>query len=237
MATTKLSRIGVIALGVASAMSAAACNKEGGGKSPAAAWVDSPTPGSKAENKIQFSQLGVSFEIPDTLYVFKNCGEASHSPEGSQKWVPVITCRSGAADIDPADALEEDGSWEDDTYDEFDESQAEPIDLTFYVTHKSRPLDERAVTWFESQYKQAGLDVSEISYQGDYNKKKGIYAKLHVMDDDTGAPKREIVQFMFPENGVVFIAKMEYPYGESRSVDQDWQYILWNFDLNVAAGG
>lgn len=234
MATTKLSRIGAIAVGIASAMSLTACEKNGGGSSPAQAWVDAPSSGSKAENTIQFSQLGVSFEIPDTLYVFKNCGEASHSPEGSQKWVPVITCRSGAPEVDPS---EEDGSWEDDSYDEFDENQAEPIDLTFYVTHKSRPLDERAVTWFESQYTQAGLDVNEISYQGDYQKKKGIYAKLHVMDDDTGAPKREIVQFMFPENGVIFIAKMEYPYGESRSVDQDWQYILWNFDFTAPSGG
>jgi hypothetical protein len=23
---------------------------------------------------------------------------------------------------------------------------------------------------------------------------------------------------------------MEYPFGDTRSVDKDWQYILWNFN-------
>jgi hypothetical protein len=33
----------------------------------------------------------------------------------------------------------------------------------------------------------------------------------------------------------VFIAKMEYPFGETRSVDADWQAILWYFDFVAAA--
>mgnify|MGYP006921739875 CR=1 FL=1 len=40
---------------------------------------------------------------------------------------------------------------------------------------------------------------------------------------DGGEPTREIVQFMFPREDVVFIARMEYPFGETRSVDADWQ--------------
>ena len=127
---------------------------------------------------------------------------------------------------------EEDDFFEsDDSYDEYDDSSAEEIDLTFFVTHKTRPMDERTVTWFENQYKQQGLDVEEISYQHDYNKKEGIYFKLHIMDRETNTPTREIIQFMFPKGDVIFIARMEYPFGESRSVDTDWNKLLWGFDL------
>ncbi len=185
-------------------------------------WINSPTSGTKTDAGIAFAQLGVDFEFPETLYVFKNCGEASHSPNENQ-WVGVISCSSeGSVSEDDEDPFAED---------EYAEDGAEPIDLTFYVAKKGRPLDERAVTWFESQYVQAGLDVDEISYQGDLQKKSGIYAKLHVMDDSTGTPTREIIQFMFPKDDVVFIAKMEYPFGETRSVDADWKYLLWNFNL------
>ena len=110
------------------------------------------------------------------------------------------------------------------------------IDLTVFVTHRTRPLDERAIAWFENMYKQNGFAVDEISFQHDYQKKSGIYTKLHIIDPNTGTPTREIVQFMFPREDVVFIARMEYPFGETRSVEQDWKYILWNFDLVAGTG-
>lgn len=204
-------------------------NNGGGGTSEAAAWVDSPSSGATAGAKISFSQLGVEFDIPDTLYVFRNCGEASHSPDSTTKWIPVVTCRSGSeGDFEFGDADDEEDPFAEEEYE--DESGAEAIDLTFFVTKKTRPIDERSVTWFKNKYKQAGLAVDEIAFQSDYQKKQGIYSRLHVMDTNTNTPTREIVQFMFPRGEVVFIARMEYPFGDTRSIDKDWQYILWNFN-------
>jgi len=220
---TQTTRIGTILAALACAVSLSACEKGGGGAgTPAEQWLQAPTNGVKKGDALSFSALGVEFERPDTLYVFRNCDEAPHSPNENQ-WIPVVTCSSGGGGAD----LDEDGF----ETDEYDSDAAEEISLTFYVTSKARPLDERAVTWFKSQYVQAGLDVDDISYQGEYQKKSGIYAKLHTLDGDTGAPTREVVQFMFPKNDVVFIAKMEYPFGESRSVDADWKYLLWNFNV------
>ena len=215
-------KIGTVLLGVACALAVGACKPKEGKNDPALAWLESPTPGSKSGNKITFAELGVEFEIPETLYVFKNCDEAAHSPN-ENKWVGVITCQS--------EGSYEEGDEDPFAEDEFAEDGAEPIDVTFYVAKKGRPLDERAVTWFESQFRQSGLDVDEISYQGDFQKKSGIYAKLHVMDNATGTPEREIVQFMFPRGEVVFIARMDYPFGDTRSIDADWKYLLWNFNL------
>ncbi|MCA9704384.1 MAG: hypothetical protein KDK70_00885 [Myxococcales bacterium] len=209
-----------------------ACTKGGGrGKaSSMAKWIDEPSSGSRSGNVIKFPQLQVKFEIPETLYVFRNCGEASHTRDGSNDWIPIVTCGSTGDDV-----FEEEGGEEDYfASEEASAAGAEPIDLTFYVTKKTRPIDERAVSWFEGQFKQAGLDVSDISYQHEYHKKAGIYAKLHVVDGN-GEPEREIVQFMFPRDDVVFIAKMEYPFGETRSVEQDWQYLMWNFDFEQPA--
>ena len=216
------------------AASVAACNKNNGGKrggSQMAAWVDSPSSGSKDGNIIKFPQLEAKFEIPETLYVFRNCGEASHSPDGSERWIPVVTCASTGDDVFDSEEEEEDYFADD----EATEAGAEPIELTIYVTKKTRPLDERAVTWFEGQFKEAGLDVDEISFQHEYKKKTGIYAKLHIVDNN-GEPEREIIQFMFPRDDVVFIARMDYPFGETRSVEQDWDYILWNFDFTGGGG-
>jgi hypothetical protein len=28
---------------------------------------------------------------------------------------------------------------------------------------------------------------------------------------------------------------MQYPFGDSRSIDQDWKYILWNFEFEEAS--
>jgi hypothetical protein len=229
MLAARSSRLGVIALGVLCALPLAGCGKNGKrGQSGLADWVDSPTKGSKDGNFIKVPGLGVKMELPETLYVFKNCGEASHTPDGiNREWIPVIVCNSSDDDVfgeGEADEFAED---------EAAESGAEPIELTFYVTKKTRPIDERAVTWFEGQFKQAGLSVSDVSYQHEYHKKAGIYAKLHVTDG--GEPEREIIQFMFPREDVVFIARMEYPFGETRSVDADWQALLWYFDFEAVA--
>ncbi len=219
-----------LCLAAAFLLAVPACKNSGGkGDSNAAAWIDNPSSGSKQGSKLSFSQLGVEFEIPDTLYVFRNCGEASHSPDSATKWIPVVTCRSGSSgDFEFGDEEEEEDPFAEEEYE--DASGAEAIDLTFYVTKKTRPLDERSVTWFKNKYKQAGLTVDELAYQSDYHKKAGIFARLHVMDSSTNTPTREIVQFMFPRHDVVFVARMEYPFGETRSVAKDWDYIMWNFN-------
>lgn len=223
-----------IATSVLLVLPLAGCRKNSRGKSSLSSWIDEPKAGTTQGNVIRIPDLELKFEIPDTLYVYKTCGEASHSAEGEHGWVPVITCRSGAHKEAFSDKEgEEEDPFADDEAEEA--SGVEDIDITFYVTRKSRPLDERAVTWFENSYKQAGLSVDEISYQHDFQKKSGIYAKLHVIEQGETAPTREIVRFMFPRKDVVFIAQMEYPFGESRSIDQDWKYILWNFDFEVPA--
>lgn len=229
MKTVSRSLFALSSLAVLLAVGPAGC-KNGGrrGKSELARWVDDPTSGTRDGEVITIPDLGVKFEIPDTLYVFRQCGEAPHNAQGSEKWVPVISCASTNEGAFGGGEAAEDSFAADESADA--SSDAEPIDMTIYATHKTRPLDERAVAWFENQYKQAGLAVEEISYQPDFQKKSGIYAKLHVVDE-SGTPTREIVQFLFPHRDIVFVARMEYPFGESRAVEQDWGYILWNYEL------
>jgi hypothetical protein len=233
MLAARSSRIAAIALCALCALPLTGCNSKGKrGQSELSQWVDEPTKGSKDGGVIKIPGLGVKFEEPETLYVFKTCGEASHTPDSfNREWIPVITCNSGGSDVFGGEG---EGEEEGDPFgdDEAASDGAEPIELTFYVTKKTRPIYERAVTWFEGQFKQAGLEIVDISYQHEYHKKAGIYAKLHVLD--AGEPTREIIQFMFPREDVVFIAKMEYPFGETRSVDADWQAILWYFDFVAA---
>ncbi|MGH1341951.1 MAG: hypothetical protein ACRBN8_10395 [Nannocystales bacterium] len=222
-------RLGVC-LAAACLLAVPSCKNSGErGASEAAAWVDSPTSGAKSGTMLKFNQLGVEFEVPDTLYVFRNCGESAHTKDDATNWIPIVSCSSGASgDFEFGDAEEEEDPFAEEEYE--DASGAEEIDITFFVTKKTRPIDERSVTWFKNKYKQAGLSVDEIAYQSDYQKKAGIYTRLHVMDTSTNTPTREIIQFMFPRKDVVFIARMEYPFGDSRSMDKDWQYILWNFN-------
>jgi hypothetical protein len=237
MRRSRPSRIRTVAIAtsVLLALPLAGCRKNSRGKSSLAAWIDEPTSGKTEGNVIRIPDLEVKFEIPDTLYVYKTCGEASHSAEGESGWVPVITCSSSGArpTFGGGEEEEEEDPFADDEAEEA--SGVEDIDVTFYVTHKTRPLDERAVTWFENSFKQAGLSVDEISYQHDFQKKAGIYAKLHVIEQGETSPTREIVRFMFPRKDVVFIAQMQYPFGDSRSIDQDWKYILWNFEFEEAS--
>ncbi len=216
----------VLLLGLFGLAAVGGCEPKERGKSDASKWIDSPTAGTKSGSVVTIPALGVKFETPDTLYVFKSCGEASHSPEGDHGWIPVVTCRSTAGALE---GEEREDPFADDDAEEA--SGVEEISVTFYVTPKTRPLDERAVSWFENQFKSAGLGVDEISYQHAYQKKAGIYAKLHVSESGADHPQREIIQFMFPRGDVVFIARMEYPFGDKRSVEQDWKYILWNFEL------
>lgn len=196
---------------------ATACEREGRG-STARRWLENPESGAVDGAFIRVPGIDVEFEIPDTLYVFKNCGELPHQPDEGSKWIPVLECRSVDLDSDSGDefAAENEGR--------------ESIALTFYAAKKTRPIDERSVAWFTNLYRQEGLEVDDIWFNGDYQRKPGIFAKLQVLEEDGGRPERVIEQFMFPKDDVVIIARMEYPFGETRSVSQDWNYILWNFN-------
>ena len=189
----------------------------GGKKSKARAWLDEPSSGEKSEDFIKFPQLDLVFEIPDTLYVFKNCDEVGHSPEGEEKWVPILACASGGspASADPDGVGDVAAPGDDD-----------PVALTFYLAPKGRPIDERAVAYYNNAYKESGLKVEELAFNDDYFYKTGIYAKLQVMDESGTNAIREIQQFMWPVQDVVFIARMEYPYGDTRAVQQDWKAIM-----------
>lgn len=221
------SRVLVAVVGL-SVLAPVGCKGGSRGKSEWARWVDNPSTGTRTGDTIKIPELGVVFTVPDTRYVFRSCTEASHTPQGAEKWIPVITCSSTNAGVfDEADPDASESALMDE--EESSSSEAELINVTIYATHKTRPLDERAVSWFENQYKQAGLEVEDISYQSDYQKKSGIYAKLHAMEGTT--PTREILQFIFPRQDIVFIARVEYPFGDSRAIEQDWSYILWNFDF------
>ena len=204
----------VVGAGVAVAGCGDKGGYRGGKKSKARQWLDDPSSGEKSGNFIKFPQLDLVFEIPDTLYVFKNCDEVGHSPEGEEKWVPILACASaGAASADP------DGVGE-------APSDSDAIALTFYLAPKPRPIDERAVAYYNNAYKEAGLKVEELAFNDDYFYKTGIYAKLQVMDESGTNAVREIQQFMWPVQDVVFIARMEYPYGDTRAVQQDWKAIM-----------
>jgi len=199
---------------------------KGKAKSPARKWIDSPSSGSTDDKFIKIPSLGVTFEIPETRYVFKNCAEPSHSPEGPNDWIPLIRC-----------ATEDYGGGGDDDWEEGgSESESEGIAMTFYIAPKDRPIDERAVAYFRTQYQQAGLTVNELSFNDDYHNKRGIYAELQVLDEESGNPVREIVQFTFPYKDVILIARMEYPFGDTRSVSTDWSAIMWYFNFEMPAG-
>lgn len=111
-------------------------------------------------------------------------------------------------------------------------SDAEPIAMTFYLAPKERPVDERAVSYFNNAYQEAGLKVEELAYNDDYFEKTGIFAKLQVVDE-SGNATREIQQFMFPYGDVLFIVRTEYPYGDSRAIQQDWKAIMPYFRVSL----
>lgn len=213
----------------ATAVAPAACGGGGyrsGKKSQARQWVDEPSRGTKEGNTIKIAPIGVEFEIPDTLYVFKNCEEASHAAgDGPEKtWVPVISCASGGAVTSSDEELGAAAPSGD---------EAEPIALTFYIAPKERPVDERAVAYYNNTYQEAGLNVEDLAYNDDYFQKTGIFAKLQVMDESGGTPVREIQQFMFPYGDVLFIARTEYPFGDNRAIQSDWKAIMPYFRVSL----
>ncbi len=203
---------GVCAIGLLAPM---ACAGRGGGKkSPMRKWMEDPSTSEKHGAKMYWPDLGVTFEKPDTLYVFKECNESSHGKD-NRGWVPILVCSAI-----PSEDL-----------DEYADGAPEIISVSFSITEKTRPLDERTVSWFENQYKENGFEVDDLTYQHDFQNKSGIYAKLQVLGSD-GMPTREVIQYMFSKKDVVFVARVEYPFGDSRAIDNDWKYLLWNFDID-----
>lgn len=218
----------LLALALAVAAGPVACagggGSRGGKKSEARKWLDNPSSGKREGNKILIPQIGVEFEIPETLYVFKSCDESGHSAgEGPEKnWVPVVSCASAGA-VSSGDAdLGASAS-----------PDAEPIAMTFYLAPKDRPVDERAVAYFNNTYQEAGLKVEELAYNDDYFQKTGIFAKLQVMDESGTNAVREIQQFMFPYGDVLFIVRTEYPFGDTRAIQQDWKSIMPYFRVSL----
>lgn len=209
-------------------LSAPACDKNGGGggkaKSARGKWVKNPTRGSRSGKLIKIPDLGVTFETPDVLYVYKECAEAAHSPDDSDSsWIPVIRCDSRSSD-------------EEDEYGLGGDEEDESLSMTIYAAKKDRAINERTVTILETEYNQAGFVVDSIGYIEDYQSKdgrRGIETKIHILDSDNRYPTREIMRFMFPVDDVLFIAHVDYPYGDDRSgILSDWQRILWNFQLD-----
>jgi hypothetical protein len=203
------------------AMGVASCKDGGGGggkKSQRLRWVEEPTAGKTTGKKITIEGIDITFETPEVLYVYKECTEAAHSPEGPDKeWIPVIRCETAAR-----------GGEED----EFAE-ESEGLALTIYAAAKTAVINERTVETFRSRFQNAGYVVDDINFVEDYMGKegrRGIEAQVHLMDSSTGYPSREIRRFMFPKGDVLFIAHIDYPYGDDRSgINSDWQRILWNF--------
>jgi hypothetical protein len=218
--------LSALLLATAGGLTVTACDKGGGGskkKSDRLRWVKKPTTGT-AENEgklIKIPGIAIDFYVPDVLYVYKDCKEAGHSPEGPDgKWIPVIRCTS------PFESESED-DWE-------DEDSGEERVLTIYASEKGDMIiNERSTASFKLQYEQAGYEVDQLNYFDEYLAKpgrRGIEVIAHTVDKDTGYPKREIRRFMFPKGDVVFIAHVDYDYGADRSgINSDWERILWNF--------
>ena len=108
--------------------------------------------------------------------------------------------------------------------------------LHFYVAKKDILVNERSVATLTDWYKSRGYKVESINYIEDYQSKtgrRGIETKVHQYDSEGKYPEVEIWRFRFPVDDVLFIASVEYPYGDDRSgVSNDWQRILWNFQLD-----
>ena len=194
--------------------------------SPRAQWVDSPTSGSQAGDVISIPGLAVKFHVPDTLYVFQSCSEASHSPAGPDgKWIPVVECSPGGGGS-ASEESEEDSWSEDESGGEA--SFSSPIRI--YVAKKDMVINERAVETFRTKYKHEGWTVDDIGYISNYQNKDGrtgIEMRVHQSEGE------EILRFIFPVDDVMFIVQVEYPQGADRSgMAQDWQRIVWCFQLD-----
>lgn len=223
---------------MAISLGSAACAGGGGGggggkKSARGKWVSKPQQGSTRGKITKIPGLGLTFEQPEVLYVYKECGEAAHSPESSEnEWIPVIKCMSVFGDSSSGggeDEWSEDGGSSD-----FGEGEA--VAMTIYVAPKDVIINERSVETFRANFQNAGFKVDEIAYHEEYMAKpgrRGIEAKIQIIDTSSGFPSREILRFMFPKDDVIFIAQIDYPFGDDRSgMMSDWQRILWNFQFD-----
>ena len=216
-----------------------ACEKKGSSstkkKSERLRWVNKPTTGTAdAKGKtITIPGIGIEFYTPDTLYVYKECVEAAHSPEGPDaKWIPVIRCTSTYEDSD-----DDDDDWddEDDDEDEGEDMGGDRVMTIFASDKDDMIINERSTASYKLQYEQAGFEVTSMNYFEEYLAKpgrRGIEVIAHTIDSDSGYPDREIRRFMFPVGDVVFIAHVDYEYGADRSgINSDWERIVWNFQL------
>lgn len=210
-----------------------ACDKGGGGKkgkSERLRWVDKPATGTAAEEGklIKIPGLAIDFYVPDVLYVYKSCTEASHSPEGPEgKWIPVVRCTS----TDSGSSSDED-DWESESEDDGGGDRT----MTIYAAEKGDTLiNERSTVSMKTQYEQAGFQVQSINYFDEYLAKpgrRGIEIIVQTVDSETGYPDREIRRFLFPKDDVLFIFQVDYAFGDDRSgINSDWERIVWNFQL------
>jgi hypothetical protein len=208
-----------------------ACDKGGGsskGKSERLKWVNKPTSGTAEDDGklIKIPGLAVDFYVPDVLYVYKSCTEASHTPEGPEnKWIPVIRCTS------PFEESSGEDDWESE---EEDDSSSGGAELTIYVTPKEDQLiSERAVASYKLQYEQAGFQVKTLDYYDEYLAKpgrRGIEVIAQTIDSNTGYADREIRRFMFPKDDVLFIIHVDYQANSDLAgINSDWERIVWNF--------
>jgi hypothetical protein len=235
MRTIKFTSILLSAVVASAGFGMTACGNKGGGsgkKSERLKWVNRPTNGTVAEDGkvIKIPGLAVDFHVPDVLYVYKDCKEATHTPEGpDQEWIPVVRCSS----IEAAGAGESSDEWDSESED--DEGDSSRV-LTIYAAEKGDMLiSERATASFKLQYEQAGFVVDSLNYFDEYMTKegrRGIEVVAHTVDKGTGYPIREIKRFMFPREDVVFIIHVDYEYGADRSgINSDWERIVWNFQF------
>lgn len=251
MITTKLSRVALSLVLATTATSLTACKKGGGGgrkgKSERLRWVERPQDGKTEKTDvgtvITVPGIGISFYTPDVLYVYRSCEEPGHAPEGEEReWIPVIRCNYVADGT--ASSLDEGGGGDEDEWDSEEEDDegggasgaVGTTDMTIYAADKRDTIiNERSVESFRLQYQNAGYKVVEIGYHDEYLAKpgrRGIEIIAQTIDSETGYPEREIRRFMFPVGDVLFIAHIEYGYGDDKSgIDSDWQRILWGFQL------
>ena len=181
--------------------------------SPRMAWINQPESGRQVEEMIEVPGAGITFEVPDTLYVFKECQESEHTAGGPDgNWVPIVRCARSEQD-----------------------DSGEPIALTFYLAAKDMLINERSVATLENQLTGQGFKVEEAAYYDEYLSKpgrRGIFVEFHTLDDD-GFPINEIRRFMFPKDDVIFIVETEFPFSNDRSgINRDWQRINWSFQLD-----
>jgi hypothetical protein len=235
MTMPKLTSVLLSAFVATACVGMTACEKGGGskkGQSERLRWVNKPVTGT-TENEgklIKIPGLGIDFYKPDVLYVYKDCVEASHTPEGPEKaWIPVIRCTQPSSS-----GSDDEDSWDSD---DEDEDYSGPAVMTIYVTPKADMLiSERSTASYKLQYEQAGFQVESLNYFDEYLAKpgrRGIEVIAQTMDSETGYPDHEVRRFLFPKDDVVFIAHVDYPYGADRSgINSDWERIVWNFHFS-----